>query len=89
MQELPWSDWISFPRVKIKTKDQLLKMFLIICLPGPDDVPQLDPGGDSLRGRVWADQAAGAGEVTASQERGDLHPADWARQLQVRLQGGS
>ena len=58
-------------------------MYPIICLPGPDDVPQLDPGGNSLRGRVRADQAAGAGEVPASQERGDLHPADWARQLQV------
>ena len=67
-----------------KTKDQLFKIYLI-CMLGPDDVPQLDPGGNSLRGRVRADQAAGAGEVTASQERGDLHPADWARQLQVSI----
>ena len=50
---------------------------------GPYDVPQLDSGGDPLRGRVRADPAAGAGQGAAIQERRDLHSADRARQLQV------
>ena len=53
---------------------------------GHDEVPELDARGHPVRGRVRADQAAGAGGVPASQEPRDLHPTNQPRQLQNRPQ---
>ena len=41
--------------------------------PGHDDVPQLDPRGHPLRGRVWSHPTAGAGAGPAHPQCGDLH----------------
>ena len=41
--------------------------------PGHDDVPQLDPRGHPLWGRVWSHPTAGAGAGPAHPQCGDLH----------------
>ena len=51
-------------------------------MSGYDAISELDTSGDTVRGRVRADQTTGAGEISTHKEYRDIHQTNQPRQLQ-------